>query len=192
MDIIDIGGRDLGSEARDRLIGMKLQHQTLFGGPKSPPEEQGNCWSTCLASLIGVDLAEVPNFCALYPDSWLEKANEWLDEHFGCSVISFYGPMGPFDRDSEGLYWNVYVIASGRSPRGDWNHSVIWKNRKMFHDPHPSGAGLVGPPSEWEVLTVTNVMRWKERIAKTVIANAKAFAAQHGRVADVADWDDLL
>lgn len=39
---------------------MKRQRQTTFGGPDAPPAEVGNCFATCVASLFGIDVADVP------------------------------------------------------------------------------------------------------------------------------------
>jgi len=44
-----------------------------------------------------------------------------------------------------------YSLVSGKSPRGDFAHVVIYKNGKLFHDPHPSGTG-VETVEDWETL----------------------------------------
>ena len=66
---------------------MKLQQQTKFGGEDAPIEKRGNCFAACLASIVGVDLDTVPNFCAL-GDTWMERANAWLGER-GLMLMSF-------------------------------------------------------------------------------------------------------
>ena len=45
-----------------------------------------------------------------------------------------------------------YWIATGKSPRGDFNHSVIYYKDKLFFDPHPDNTGLDGEPKECTIL----------------------------------------
>ena len=53
-------------------------HQTRFG-------DQGNCFATCLAMLLGMsDPDEVPNFYGDHPDDdsdWFLEASEWMADH---------------------------------------------------------------------------------------------------------------
>jgi hypothetical protein len=109
--------------------------QTLFG-----PTE-GNCFPACLASILELDLVEIPNFFYLYPD--VDKANEeisaWLLERnlFGPSVS--FTSKEVFDRYMDNA---PYSIVCGKSPRFDCNHSVVFYRNIMVHDPHPDGIGL--------------------------------------------------
>lgn len=134
---------------------MIFQDQTTFGGPGSPIEERGNCYSACVASILGLPLENVPNFCAI-DDDWFVKANEWLHENCGVVVLSFSGE-DPLVNHQQEYGESVVYIATGRSPRGDWHHSVLWKNGCVLHDPHPSRAGIVGRPIEWDIFVVTNI-----------------------------------
>jgi hypothetical protein len=138
---------------------MKPQHQTTFGGPDAPPEERGNCFAVAIASLLGVDAAHVPNF--IRADDYIEETAAWMAER-GLAIIGFEtNPVAfvPQWRD------RVTTIASGRSPRGDWEHAVLWRGGKLLHDPHPSGDGIVGAPTYYEVLVVIDpddLRRWLE------------------------------
>lgn len=31
---------------------------------------------------------------------------------------------------------------AGKSPRGDWDHCVVYQNGDMVHDPHPDKTGI--------------------------------------------------
>ncbi len=130
---------------------MKFQHQTSFGGKDDP--DPGNCWSTCLAIFIGMETKDVPNFCGLYltdDGTWYDKAQAWLEPK-GIVLMTF---------DTDPSTWHpVYgvsavTIASGPGPRGH-DHSVIWKNGALLHDPHPSGAGLI-KAKQYEIVVISD------------------------------------
>lgn len=117
---------------------MRKQDQTVHG------EGTGNCLATCIACVLDVDVALVPNFCATWRD-WQEVMNEWLSEHFGLSILTVTWPPGDrllaFPRGGD-------VILSGPSPRFQCMHSVVGTvcresgEPQMQHDPHPSREGL--------------------------------------------------
>lgn len=133
---------------------MKPQRQTTFGGPKD--ENPGNCWSTCIAMLLGIDTSEVPNFCGIYREedgTWLRKANEWLREK-GALLMPFNDDPVTWAPECDQLI----CIASGPAERGH-PHSVVWKGGKILHDPHPSDAGLI-EAREWEVLIISDPVRF--------------------------------
>lgn len=129
---------------------MKPQRQTSFGGPHDP--DPGNCWSTCVAMLLGMDTRDVPNFCGLYPDddgTWFRRANEWLSER-GVLLASFNSDPATWGE----AYAHALCIASGPAARGH-DHSVVWQHGKVLHDPHPSDAGLI-EAREFEVLVIVD------------------------------------
>lgn len=116
---------------------MTPQHQTIFGDGK------GNCFATCIACILDLPVEDVPNFCGDYwsdDGEWFRQTNKWLAQHglryielgFGDWVFNYHGVP------------DVDVIVSGPGPRG-CDHAVIWRDGKLAHDPHPSGAGLVEP-----------------------------------------------
>ncbi|MGE4399373.1 MAG: hypothetical protein AB7D29_07620 [Campylobacterales bacterium] len=111
--------------------------QTKFGVP------HGNCFSACVASMLEMDISEVPDFVPQYGDQWLEHFREWLVpkgldyfETWPKDIIE-YLPKG-------------HMIATGKSPRGDFNHCVIVKTSEphenldlvWIHDPHPDNTFL--------------------------------------------------
>lgn len=114
-------------------------HQTTFGRP------DGNCFAACLASVFEIPVAVVPNFCAGDNPDWMSDCNAWL-RPMGFYLISVALP-GDVE---EGWFPEGYHLMSGRSPRGDFNHSVVGFKGRMVHDPHPSGEGIVGAPTEYD------------------------------------------
>ena len=121
--------------------------QTTFGFPG------GNCFSACVASLLGLDLAAVPYFMD-DEDKWWDFFSSWLRPH-GMWAVCF-----ELKRDGwvpEGLH-----ILSGTSPRAEKpedKHSVVADGRRIVHDPHPSRAGLA---SRDDVILLIPLDPWKE------------------------------
>jgi hypothetical protein len=56
--------------------GERWQTQSRFGSPDS--EEPGDCFSACVASLIGVPLSDVPVFVDVGDSGWHDACVEWL------------------------------------------------------------------------------------------------------------------
>lgn len=117
---------------------MRPVDQTVFVVPG------GNCFSACVATLLELELAEVPYFMGDGPPdqpcNWFELFAAWLDP------LGFYPlccTLGGDDRwRPQGLH-----ILSGLSPRAvdlgeTWQHSVVARGDRIVHDPHPSRAGL--------------------------------------------------
>jgi len=106
-------------------------YQTIFGNKK------GNCFAACFASIFEIPLEEIPNFVDV-KESWWKGVVDWCAEH---GVFPF-----PVDvEQSKKSGWGLppgYTILSGKSPRGDWLHSVVARGGTVVHDPHPSCAGL--------------------------------------------------
>lgn len=104
--------------------------QTEFG-------ELGNCQSACLATLLGVRIEDVPNWTAMpcSDNQKYERMKAWLRERgwWLLTVVPWQGIPWP---PREGYY-----IAGGVSPRGV-RHAVIFKDGKLWHDPHPERGGI--------------------------------------------------
>lgn len=103
--------------------------QTTRGGADAPPEERGDCFSACLASLLELDLAEVPRFCELDGD-WTPAINQWL-----AGLGLAYVELGYSDYTVEVRKRLGWHVVSGRSPRGH-RHSVVAQGGELVHDPH--------------------------------------------------------
>jgi hypothetical protein len=115
--------------------------QTTFGFPK------GNCFAACIASLLELPIEQVPIESG--GDDWLEQTQAFLKTKglFFLEVRLDVAVKYP-------LYelYDVWAIYYGKSPRGDWFHSIIGKLdmedgfavHKFIHDPHPDNAFIVG------------------------------------------------
>lgn len=119
---------------------MMLQQQTTFGGAEATDAEKGNCFAACIASVLEVELATLPNFVLWNKqdddDRWWLRTQQHLHDHHGVTLFYSASPV----RDWLPEY--VLTIASGPGPRGH-RHCVVHDGGGMVHDPHPSGDGLL-------------------------------------------------
>jgi len=110
--------------------------QTRFGNP------DGNCYQAALATALGLELSEVPDYVGgndlVQWADYCTRLRLWL----GKRGTAFYG----FGRGKDGQTWadlpeGCLVLLGGKSPRGDFKHIVVAKQEgphlKWFHDPHP-------------------------------------------------------
>ena len=134
----------------------------------------GDCWRACLASLLHLDCEALPNFIhdqilgeqqdADYPKNhWWTLSRRFVETHSRGELDLHWEELyrttlKPIPRlegyvSERGEYGlqpgiaydvNRYGILTGRSPRGDWHHSVVvdLTTGKMVHDPHPSRDGV--------------------------------------------------
>lgn len=117
----------------------------------------GDCWRTCIASVLDIqDPLGVPHFADEI--TWWEDTLNWLDNqglqmHYATyASSSIVEAIVWFGRTRPG-YW----IMGGESPRNsEWAHVVIMRGNKMVHDPHPERTGLAGPLTDdntWDAVT---------------------------------------
>jgi hypothetical protein len=89
---------------------------------------KGDCFRACICSLLEISDNDVPNF--IDDNNYPEKLYDWMQEN----KLNLYASEKP-PKDIE------YYMAWGISPRGN-KHSVIYKNGKLVHDPHPDGGDV--------------------------------------------------
>lgn len=113
--------------------------QTINGDGKNG-NPVGNCWQACVASLLDLPLDQVPHFALESGEDWYRDTSLFVIKHTGFELACFV-PGFPHTKTGG------YVIGSGLSPRGAFNHSVILDGftGELVHDPHISRAGLSGP-----------------------------------------------
>lgn len=122
----------------------------------------GNCQSATIATLLGIQIDEVPDFwdgCEL-EEGISGEAKERLEKEngivfntnfnnflakFGLTSISLGVAVGDHSEWVKGISEalpNVPLLVNGLSPRG-FMHSVIWMDGELYHDPHPEGGGVI-------------------------------------------------
>lgn len=101
-------------------------------------KETGDCYRTCVAMVLGLDPAGLPNFCHVGPD-WWDQFQAWLGEHHGLYAVEV-----TFRSEVLGaLPKGVPVILSGTSPsHKPALHSVVgvtagYAGFEYCFDPNP-------------------------------------------------------
>ena len=98
-----------------------------------------NCMQCAAAYMLGVPLADVPDF---------EKAGAGAWESFEAffSERGFTAELFPPSVEILGDY-----LAIGDTERGT-SHMVVMRGGKLLHDPHPSNAGLTSIQALWLIV----------------------------------------
>ena len=111
---------------------MKKVYQTKFG------EDEGNCMAACIASILELDINEIPMLKDDADGSYAKKLNDFLKTRECCYV--------EYETGEPAVNWWVlnsgYSIISGDSPRGNCLHAVVGYKGCMVHDPHPDNQML--------------------------------------------------
>lgn len=119
---------------------MKLLYQTRFNVGDCIPRERGNCLAACIATIMGLpdaeDVFQAQEWYHSPNDVWSQMLLIWLSAHGWI--------WRQTDKHLNGRRANEPYLVIGKSPRGDWNHCVLYKNGKLFHDPHWNGTGVDG------------------------------------------------
>ena len=116
----------------------------------------GNCEGATIATLLGLELSEIPDFWEgidkLNPEApgagvlYQDNINYFLRRH-GYRMLNLGVTKDPTEQD---INWVIDIskhlgikhIVAGISPRG-YMHSVIYENGELWHDPHPEGGGVI-------------------------------------------------
>ena len=101
----------------------------------------GNCAEAACATLFGIPLSDVPRF---YNEDDPEPSYRyWRNFENFCFSQGYWVVR----RNAEVIMEATY-LASGSSARG-CKHMVVMRDGKLFHDPHPSRAGLEQVECTW-------------------------------------------
>ena len=111
-------------------------NQTILHDPENGIN--GNCFSAVLASLLHLDINDVPVFTGEYPE-WQEHLNEWL-RPYGLAYIQ----LVDFKEYCETVnIKECHHEISGTTNRfNDVNHACVGYDGVVQFDPHPSKDGL--------------------------------------------------
>jgi len=101
---------------------------------------QGNCLKAVIASILDLPMADVPEFGE--SKQWRKDLYEFLDQ-YGFWLEERYKSA-----DSELYVPKHMTMVCGPSSRG-CQHIVIYKKGVLFHDPHPSGEGVLQVQELW-------------------------------------------
>lgn len=112
---------------------MTPVYQTIL----TPPH--GNCLQACIASILELPLEEVPNFMRVSGPAWYDRFVNFL---LSQGLFPIY--LTPEVVNADGTRPYGYYLVQGKSPRGDFDHVVVYHNGKLAHDPNPAGGGIEG------------------------------------------------
>lgn len=142
---------------------MRAQHQKFKHDPDN--DIFGDCHRTAIAMLLDMDRDLVPHFGfrARGDIEFHDRVDDWL-ESIGMTQISVCC-TGNLSQDSVLDHVDamngpgLVFLLGGKSPRGDFNHTVVAGDGRMLLDPHPSGDGLAGPCVPSDLWWITFVVK---------------------------------
>lgn len=115
-----------------------FRQSSFVADRNAPAEVQGDCWSTCVAILLGEDEAyrdELHRYVSV-------SDGYWWNVTLGFVLLKSGGRYTLTDVEADAT--GETMILSGQSPRGDWLHTIISTlEGDMVWDPHPDETGLV-------------------------------------------------
>ena len=148
---------------------MTPTNQTKFSAFTSKGERitYGNCLVACIASVLDVDIHEVPNLYTLYgitrpqpPDAvdtpyWAEVLNVWMREKHG-KELEIMTALAYASRVTKDANYPRTAIVKGMSHR-DKPHCCIYHLSTLIWDPHPSREGLKETKHVYVITPVKNI-----------------------------------
>ena len=123
---------------------IEVEQTSLFDGPKDQP---GDCMRAAWASVLEVDIDELPKWSSRQP--WSAYWRNWQVfvrlKGYKMKKWARRPPMGKVPFDS--------FVATGPSPRTDKaKHCVVYNWQGFQWDPYPGADGLDGDPDFYEWL----------------------------------------
>lgn len=128
---------------------MKPVYQDKFG-------HGGSCFTACIASILEVNLKDIPNFVE-FEDKWMLKLWEYL-KPLGLDYSTYDFQCRSYDPPKR--IPSGYHIISGYAPRG-YCHAVVGFRGQFVHDPFPNGGGLITVHS-WGFIHALGSELWEE------------------------------
>lgn len=115
----------------------------------NPPLSTGNCFPTVIACFLDLSSAEEAIQIQEYYDNedfvWSEVLEDWLkNKGWKLKTINTH------------LNNDEFYLVSGKTIRNTF-HICIYKNGKLFHDPHPSQDGLTTEEVFEELVKISKV-----------------------------------
>lgn len=110
-------------------------YQTKFGN-------EGNCFAACIASLFETQIDTIP-FLNDYKDDWEEyliALNCVLRKEF--QVIMHCIEYEVWQEWFKSNYKDSYLIVIGDSNKKGFEHAVVYKNEKLYHNPNNRGSRI--------------------------------------------------
>lgn len=103
---------------------------------------RGNCLRASLASILEIEIEDMPAFEDMPASSWRSELERWLARQ-GYRL----------DESREKAPSGCHFIAVGKDRQGR-THAVVALEGKMVHDPYPGGAGIVTFERAWQLIEI--------------------------------------
>ena len=107
----------------------KKVYQTKFG-------KTGNCLHACLATLLGLSIADLPDVDTYDWQIRLDLLQNYLIEHHELYILT-----STTTEEISKLTYGSIIIVCGETSRG-LMHAVLYQDGKLYHDPHPDNIGI--------------------------------------------------
>lgn len=121
----------------------------------------GDCWRTCIACILEMPPNLVPHFMRDAKDEpqsdWWRWSRDFVVMHSDGRYNLFWSELtknGGTPAPTRTMYVEIdgggtkgvahrYAILTGKSPRTEWDHCVVWdvQQGEVVWDPHPDGNG---------------------------------------------------
>jgi len=124
---------------------MKAVHQTIVN------TTNGNCMQASVASILDLELDQVPKFVEMEGDQWFWGIVSFM-ESFGYQYKGYCSDQfnDSFSMSDLQKFIGIdgYFLTSGKSPRFNCGHMTVYKLEEdgsfnLAHDPHESGSGIL-------------------------------------------------
>jgi hypothetical protein len=124
-----------------------------------PGEQNGNCFAAVISSITDIPIEHLPLIEETFQrDDWNVSLFGWLmARHWiwrGAPEFKFLYGMGRMpEHITPDMVTDRPYLVTGKTERfeGQVNHVCIYMNGRLWHDPHPSDAGLT-TLEEFEVI----------------------------------------
>lgn len=122
-----------------RLSSRSAEDRSDTERPKIDQRPNG-CWAACVATITGISLDELDqNIPADASEDWFWEHKTELHNDMVQKLRACGWRLDCTYRDAP----RGFAIASGKSPRLDTvQHACVYLDGDLWHDPHPSRAGL--------------------------------------------------
>lgn len=119
-------------------VDMRIKHD--------PPNNMGDCFKCCVASILELPYEDVPHFVQLkdggFNEKWFYSLSDWCKQFEIEPVL--INALETNDTPPPSAYFGYgYCIATGQSKSYDKTlHSVVYLNTELVHDPSHTKKGI--------------------------------------------------
>lgn len=145
---------------------MKPVTQTILTAPG------GDCFPACLASILEMDLADVPNFQG---DDWQLQYHDWL-RPFGLALLTTAIPADAQIERFADVVLPGYTILAVDSPRfAPLLHAVVALDGEVVWDPHPAATPADYPTLVWREVSYLVALDASQFVQRSSLWRLKTF-----------------